>query len=82
MNNELKNKIISLKDQLKRGDMARIVEALASKGVQRHDVYNIMNGKSLSDHQKLVYVLQEVNRCIENNKRYLKTLEMEVASDR
>lgn len=82
MNNELKNKIISLKDQLKRGDMARIVEAVESKGVQRHDVYNIMNGKSLSDHQKLVYVLQEVNKCIENNKRYLRKLEMEVSGDR
>jgi len=79
MNNELKNKILGLKEQLKRGDMARIVEAVESKGVQRHDVYNIMNGKSLSDHQKLVFVLQEVNKCIQNNKRYMMTLEQDIA---
>jgi hypothetical protein len=81
MNNELKNKIAELKAQLKRGDMARIVDAVESKGIQRHDVYNIMNGKSLNDHQKLVLVLQAVNKCIKDNKRYLLQLESEVAGD-
>ena len=81
MNNELKNKIAELKTQLKRGDMARIVDDVASKGVQRHDVYNIMNGKSLSNHQNLVIVLQAVNKCIKDNKRYMMQLESEVAGD-
>jgi hypothetical protein len=54
MNNELKKRVLDLKEKLKRGDMARIVERTEKFGIQKYDVYNILNGKSLVDHQKLI----------------------------
>lgn len=79
MNNQLKEKILSLKAQLKRGDMARIVERTSKFGVEKYDVYNILNGKSLVDQQKLIIVMKEVMKCIEENKRYLQEFEVKIA---
>ncbi len=71
MNNELKNKILGLKEKLKRGDMARIVERTEKLGVKKYDVYNILNGKSLIDQQKLIIVMREVMKCIQENEKYM-----------
>lgn len=71
MNKELKNKILELKMKLKRGDMARIVERTEPFGIKKYDVYNIVNGKSLIDQQKLIIVMKEVMRCIKENEQYL-----------
>jgi len=48
-------------------------------GIQKYDVYNILNGKSLIDHQKLIIVMKEVKRCIEENERYLQEFEMKIS---
>jgi hypothetical protein len=80
MNNQLKEKVLELKNKLKRGDMARIVDRTSRLGVQKYDVYNILNGKSLVDQQKLIIVMKEVKRCIEENERYLKEFEMKISS--
>lgn len=79
MNNELKKRVLDLKEKLKRGDMARIVERTEKFGIQKYDVYNILNGKSLVDHQKLIIVMREVKKCIDENERYLKEFEMKIA---
>lgn len=79
MNNLLKEKILSLKAQLKRGDMARIVERTEKYGVEKYDVYNILNGKSLVDQQKLIIVMREVKKCIDENKRYLEEFEIKIS---
>lgn len=79
MNNELKDRVLELKGKLKRGDMARIVERVSRFGVEKYDVYNILNGKSLVDHQKLILVMKEVKRCIDENKRYLQEFEMKIS---
>ena len=79
MNNELKSRVLELKSKLKRGDMARIVERTSRLGIQKYDVYNILNGKSLIDHQKLMIVMKEVKRCIEENERYLQEFEMKIS---
>jgi hypothetical protein len=78
MNNELKNKILGLKQKLKRGDMARIVERTEKLGVKKYDVYNILNGKSLIDQQKLIIVMKEVVKLVEENERYLKEFEAKI----
>jgi hypothetical protein len=75
MNTELKNKILELKMKLKRGDMARIVELTARYGIQKYDVYNILNGKSLVDHQKLIIIMKEVKKCVIENQKYLEEFE-------
>jgi hypothetical protein len=80
MNNELKTRVLELKGKLKRGDMARIVDRTSRLGIQKYDVYNILNGKSLVDQQKLIIVMKEVKRCIEDNERYLKEFEMKISS--
>lgn len=80
MNNQLKSRVLDLKAKLKRGDMARIVERTSRLGVQKYDVYNILNGKSLIDQQKLIIVMKEVKRCIEENERYLLEFEMKISS--
>lgn len=80
MNNELKTRVLELKSKLKRGDMARIVDRTSRLGIQKYDVYNILNGKSLVDQQKLIIVMKEVKRCIEENERYLKEFEMKISS--
>lgn len=79
MNNELKKRVLELKEKLKRGDMARIVERTEKFGIQKYDVYNILNGKSLLDHQKLIIVMREVKKCIDENERYLKEFEMKIS---
>jgi hypothetical protein len=79
MNNELKSRVLELKEKLKRGDMARIVERTEKFGVQKYDVYNILNGKSLVDHQKLIIVMREVKKCIEENERYIQEFEMKIS---
>lgn len=79
MNNQLKERVLTLKAQLKRGDMARIVEKTSRLGVQKYDVYNILNGKSLIDQQKLIIVMREVKKCIEENERYLKEFETQIS---
>ena len=79
MNNELKKRVLELKEKLKRGDMARIVERTEKFGIQKYDVYNILNGKSLVDHQKLIIVMREVKKCIDENERYLKEFEMKIS---
>lgn len=79
MNNQLKERVLALKSQLKRGDMARIVEKTSRFGVQKYDVYNILNGKSLVDQQKLIIVMREVKKCIEENERYLKEFETQIS---
>jgi hypothetical protein len=79
MNNELKDRVLELKGKLKRGDMARIVERVSRFGVQKYDVYNILNGKSLIDHQKLIIVMKEVKRCIDENEKYLQEFEMKIS---
>ncbi len=79
MNNQLKERVLTLKAQLKRGDMARIVEKTSRFGVQKYDVYNILNGKSLIDQQKLIIVMREVKKCIEENERYLKEFETQIS---
>ena len=79
MNIELKSRVLELKNKLKRGDMARIVERTSRLGIQKYDVYNILNGKSLIDHQKLIIVMKEVKRCIEENERYLQEFEMKIS---
>lgn len=71
MNTELKNKILELKGKLRRGDMARIVERTHQYGIEKYDVYNILNGKSLIDQQKLIIVMREVMRCIQENEKYM-----------
>lgn len=76
MNDELREKIKKLKFQLKRGDMARIVEATAVYGVNQYDVYNILSGKSLSNHQKILVVMREVKRHIEQNKKFIESLDI------
>ena len=81
MNNELKNRVLDLKNKLKRGDMARIVDRTARLGVQKHDVYNILNAKSLIDQQKLILVMREVKRCIDENENYLKEFEMQISQE-
>jgi hypothetical protein len=81
MNNDLKKKVLEMKDKLKRGDMARIVERTEKFGVQKYDVYNIMNAKSLADHQKLIIVLREAKRCIDNNERELKEFERQIENE-
>ena len=78
MNNQLKEKVLQMKSQLKRGDMARIVDRTKKLGVEKHDVYNILNGKSLVDQQKLIIVMKEVVKCIEENKRYLEEFEVKI----
>ena len=78
MNNQLKEKVLELKNKLKRGDMARIVDRTSRLGVEKYDVYNILNGKSLVDQQKLIIVMKEVKKCIEENERYLKEFEMKI----
>lgn len=78
MNNELKNKVLGLKEKLKRGDMARIVDRTSKFGIKKYDVYNILNGKSLVDQQKLIIVMKEVMKCIEENERYLKEFEAQI----
>ncbi len=79
MNNQLKERVLTLKSQLKRGDMARIVERTSRFGIQKYDVYNILNGKSLIDQQKLIIVMREVKKCIEENERYLKEFETQIS---
>jgi len=79
MNNELKNRVLELKNKLKRGDMARIVDRTSRLGVQKHDVYNILNGKSLIDQQKLILVMREVKKCIDENENYLREFEMQIS---
>ena len=79
MNNELKTRVLELKSKLKRGDMARIVERVERYGIQKHDVYNILNGKSLIDQQKLILVMKEVKRCIDENENYLKEFELKIS---
>lgn len=79
MNNQLKERVLSLKSQLKRGDMARIVERTSRFGIQKYDVYNILNGKSLIDQQKLIIVMREVKKCIEENERYLREFETQIS---
>jgi|TARA_R110000868_G_scaffold108426_2_gene295981 hypothetical protein len=79
MNNQLKEKVLELKNKLKRGDMARIVDRTSRLGVEKYDVYNILNGKSLVDQQKLIIVMKEVKKCIEENERYLKEFEMKIS---
>lgn len=79
MNNELKNRVLDLKSKLKRGDMARIVERVSRFGIQKYDVYNILNGKSLIDHQKLILVMKEVKKCIDENEAYLKEFENKIS---
>ncbi|NBP67666.1 MAG: hypothetical protein EBR30_07465 [Cytophagia bacterium] len=79
MNNQLKERVLHLKSQLKRGDMARIVEKTSRLGIQKYDVYNILNGKSLIDQQKLIIVMREVKKCIEENERYLKEFETQIS---
>jgi hypothetical protein len=79
MNNQLKERVLTLKGQLKRGDMARIVEKTSRFGIQKYDVYNILNGKSLIDQQKLIIVMREVKKCIEENERYLKEFETQIS---
>lgn len=79
MNNLLKERVLHLKSQLKRGDMARIVEKTSRLGIQKYDVYNILNGKSLIDQQKLIIVMREVKKCIEENERYLKEFETQIS---
>jgi hypothetical protein len=59
--------------------MARIVERTSRLGIQKYDVYNILNGKSLIDQQKLIIVMKEVMRCIEENERYLEEFEMKIS---
>lgn len=78
MNTELKNKILELKMKLKRGDMARIVELTAPYGIQKYDVYNILNGKSLVDHQKLIIIMKEVKKCVVENQKYLEEFETHI----
>ena len=79
MNNQLKERVLELKNKLKRGDMARIVERTSRLGVEKYDVYNILNGKSLIDQQKLITVMREVKKCIEENERYLKEFESRIS---
>ena len=79
MNNELKERVLEQKGKLKRGDMARIVERVEIFGIQKYDVYNILNGKSLIDQQKLIIVMKEVKRCIDENERYLKEFELKIS---
>jgi hypothetical protein len=79
MNNELKDRVLALKAKLKRGDMARIVERVSRFGIEKYDVYNILNGKSLVDHQKLIIVMKEVKRCIDENEKYLQEFEMKIS---
>ena len=76
MNNELKNKITELKGQLRRGDMARIVDRTSQFGIKKYDVYNILNGKSLIDQQKLIIVMREVMKCIKENERYMEEFDL------
>lgn len=76
MNNELKNKITELKGKLRRGDMARIVDRTSHFGIKKYDVYNILNGKSLIDHQKLIIVMKEVMKCISENEKYMEEFDL------
>lgn len=76
MNKELKSKILELKNKLKRGDMARIVEKTSRFGVSQYDVYNIMNGKSLINQQKLLIVMREVKIHIEENNKFIDLLNL------
>ena len=76
MNTELKNKITELKGKLRRGDMARIVDRTTALGVKKYDVYNILNGKSLVDQQKLIIVMKEVMKCIKENERYMEEFDL------
>ena len=76
MNKELKEKILKLKSQLKRGDMARIVEETEKYGVNKYDVYNVLNGKSLSNHQKILIIMREVKKHIEENKKFISALDI------
>lgn len=76
MNKEIRDKILELKKQLKRGDMARIVVKTEKFGVNKHDVYNILNGKSLINQQKLLIVMREVKSLIEENKKFLEILDI------
>jgi len=76
MNEELRQKIFKLKKELKRGDMARIVEAVDVYGINKYDVYNIMSGKSLSNHQKILIIMREVKKHIEQNKRFIEALDI------
>jgi len=41
-------------------------------------VYNILNGKSLIDQQKLIIVMKEVVKLVEENERYLKEFEAKI----
>ena len=56
--------------------MARIVEATSVYGVNKYDVYNILSGKSLSNHQKILVVMREVKKHIEQNKRFIEALDI------
>ncbi len=78
MNNELKSRVLDLKAKLKRGDMARIVDRTSRLGVQKYDVYNILNGKSLIDQQKLIIVMREVKKCIEENEASIESFRLKV----
>lgn len=78
MNNELKNKVLELKSKLRRGDMARIVERTSAFGVKKYDVYNILNGKSLIDSQKLILVMREVQNCINENEKYMEYINQSI----
>lgn len=71
MNKELKEKILEMKSKLRRGDLARIVEKVEKYGIKQYDVYNIINGKSLIDNQKIILVLSEAKKCIDENKKFL-----------
>lgn len=71
MNKELKEKILEMKSKLRRGDLARIVEKVEKYNIRQYDVYNIINGKSLVDNQKMILVLSEAKKCIDENQKFL-----------
>lgn len=81
MNEKIKTYIADLKGKLKRGDMAKIVQKLEPYGIKGHDVYNIVNGKSLMDQQKLILVMKEVVRFAKQNDKYLEELSSQIEDD-
>jgi hypothetical protein len=56
--------------------MARIVDRTSHFGIKKYDVYNILNGKSLIDHQKLIIVMKEVMKCISENEKYMEEFDL------